>query len=121
VFRQWFDATLASEGALAAIDRGSKQVIGTSRFDHYDEIRSEIEIGWTMLARSHWGGAYNGEMKRLMLSYAFEFLRTVLLSVHSLNLRSQRAVEKLGAIRSDTEPDASGRGENCTFRLTAST
>lgn len=120
VFRRWFDATLASEGALAAIDRSDGHVIGTSRFDHYDPIRSEIEIGWTVLARSHWGGIYNAEMKRLMLKHAFQFVQTAVFTVHSLNLRSQRAVEKLGAVRIGTEPDADGRGQNYVFKLAAS-
>lgn len=120
VFRRWFNATLASEGALAVIDRRDNRVIGTSRFDHYDPVRNEIEIGWTVLARSHWGGVYNGEMKRLMLLYAFQFVETVMFTVHSLNLRSQRAVEKLGAVRVANGADASGRGENYVYRLEAS-
>jgi RimJ/RimL family protein N-acetyltransferase len=32
----------------------------------------EIEIGWTFLARRHWGGHINGEIKRLMLIHAFQ-------------------------------------------------
>jgi len=40
--------------------------------------RSEIEIGWTFLARSHWGGLYIREMKRLMLRHAFQFVDRVI-------------------------------------------
>jgi N-acetyltransferase len=112
IFRRVFDQTLASGGALAVIDRRDGRVIGTSRFDRYDPDRNQIEIGWTILARSHWGGAYNGEMKRLMLCHASKFVDNVVFRVHSLNLRSQRAVEKLGAIRVGSEVDAEGRGEN---------
>ena len=120
VFRYWFDETLASRGALAVVERSTGRVVGTSRFDRYDPSGSEIEIGWTLLARSHWGGAYNGEIKRLMLRHAFRTVDNVIFRVHSLNLRSQRAVEKLGAARVGTEPDAQGRGENYVFRLEAS-
>src|SRR5688572_12245051 len=62
VFRGFFGEAMASGGALAAIDRSDGRTIGSSRFHGYDEGRSEVEIGWTFLARSRWGGAYNGEM-----------------------------------------------------------
>jgi RimJ/RimL family protein N-acetyltransferase len=119
IFRRWFDDALASGGALAVIDRRDGRIIGTSRFDRYEPGRSEVEIGWTFLARSHWGGRYNAEVKRLMLRHAFCSVRTVVFRVHSLNLRSQRAVEKLGAVRVGTEIDPHGRGENHAFRLEA--
>ena len=118
VFRQWMADAMASHGALVAVDHDGR-IIGTSRFEHYDQAASEVEIGWTFLARSHWGGAYNGEMKRLMLAHAFAVVETVVFRVHSNNLRSQRAVEKLGAIRAATQIDPEGRGENVIFRLSA--
>jgi N-acetyltransferase len=54
-------------------------------------------IGYTFLARSHWGGAVNAEMKRLMLHHAFTDVKEIVFSVAERNLRSRRAVEKLGA------------------------
>jgi RimJ/RimL family protein N-acetyltransferase len=116
-FRRVFDQTLASKGALAIVDHRDGRVIGTSRFDRFDPDQSQIEIGWTFLARSHWGGDYNGEVKRLMLHHVAQFVDNVVFRVHSLNIRSQRAVEKLGAIRVGSEIDAEGRGENFIFRL----
>ena len=120
VFRQFFDEAMQSGGALIAIDRKTDQVIGSSRFHCYDLVRSEIEIGWTFLARSHWGGVYNGEMKRLMLSHAFKFVDNVLFFVGSTNLRSQRAVEKIGGVRAGTKIEPNGR-ENFIFRITRAT
>src|SRR5438132_48146 len=70
VFRQFFRDAIEGHGALVALDAVNGQVIGSSRFRH-DPERAEIEIGWTFLARSHWGGSYNGEMKRFMLGHAF--------------------------------------------------
>ena len=67
VFRELFRESLESGGALIAIDNRTGQVIGWSRYAACDQDRSEIEIGWSFLARSHWGGVYNGEMKQLML------------------------------------------------------
>jgi RimJ/RimL family protein N-acetyltransferase len=107
-FRDFFSDHLASGGALGACDRRTDSVIGTSRFHGYDAARSEVEIGWTFLARSHWGGAVNGEMKSLMLGHAFRFVQNVVFLVHPANIRSQRAVEKLGAVRAGERLDGSG-------------
>jgi len=108
VFRKFFEQGLACGGALLATDVATGQVIGTSRFDRYDESKSEIEIGWTFLARSHWGGAYNGEMKQLMLVHAFRFVARVVFVVGPDNLRSRRALEKIGATHSGWRPDDNG-------------
>ncbi|HEX5449563.1 MAG TPA: GNAT family N-acetyltransferase [Gaiellaceae bacterium] len=109
VFRAFFADHLASGGALAVLDRGDSRIIGTSRFHGFDNRRSEVEIGWSFLARSHWGGAYNGELKRLMLDHAFRFVRCVIFLIHPQNVRSQRAVEKLGAVRAGARLDGAGR------------
>ena len=66
VFVDFFREALESRGALIVIDRKNGQVIGSSRFYGYDPEKSEIEIGWTFLARSYWGGIYNRELKGLM-------------------------------------------------------
>lgn len=102
VFRRFFAGALASGGALVAIDRSSGRIVGSSRFHGYDPERREVEIGWTFLARSHWGGRCNAEMKRLMLDHAFRFVDTVLFLVGPENHRSRRAVEKIGGVLSGT-------------------
>jgi RimJ/RimL family protein N-acetyltransferase len=99
VFERFFREASASGGALIATDRPSGRVIGSSRFHRYDQEKSEIEIGWTFLARSHWGGMYNQDMKRLMLRHAFRFVERVVFLVGPDSVRSQRALEKLGAVR----------------------
>lgn len=108
VFRRFFRDMLASGGALAVLDAHERRLIGTSRYHGHDPEQREVEIGWTFLARSHWGGAYNGELKHLMLGHAFQHVDTVVLLVAPTNARSQRAVEKIGGVRSGTRPDASG-------------
>ena len=117
-FRSFFEESLASGGALVAIDINSQQIIGSSRFHGYDEGRSEVEIGWTFLARSYWGGRYNGEMKRLMLGHAFRFVRCVVFLVGVQNIRSQQAVERIGGLRVGTRPDAGGR-DSYVYQITA--
>ena len=115
-FQIFFAEALASGGALVAIHEKTRRVIGSSRFHGYDEEKSEVEIGWTFLARSHWGGKYNGEMKRLMLEHAFRFVRSVVFLVGPQNVRSQRAVEKIGGVRVGSRLDASGR-ESYVYRI----
>ena len=119
VFRRFFDEALESGGALIVLDRKDDRVIGSSRFHCYDLVRSEIEIGWTFLARSHWGGVYNGELKRLMLAHAFKFVDNVIFFVGSTNVRSQRAMEKIGGVRAGTKLDPNGR-ESFIYRITRS-
>jgi RimJ/RimL family protein N-acetyltransferase len=51
------------------------------------------------LARKYWGGRYNHEMKQLMLTHAFKFVENVAFYVGEKNFRSQRAMEKIGAVR----------------------
>ena len=118
-FHAFFSDALASGGALVAIDANTRRVIGSSRFHGYDRDRSEVEIGWTFLARSHWGGVYNGEMKHLMLQHAFRFVNCVVFLVGPQNLRSQRAVEKIGAVRAGSRRDGGGR-DSYVYRITAS-
>lgn len=99
VFRKYFAAALASGSAFTFIDKASGTIIGSSRFWGYDAEASEIEIGWTFLARHYWGGRYNAEIKALMLGYAFTIVDTVVFWIGAENVRSRRATEKLGAVR----------------------
>lgn len=115
-FRAFFRDALNSKGALAVIDNKEGHLIGSSRYHGYDEERDEIEIGWTFLARSHWGGTYNRELKRLMLQHAFKFVSTVIFLVGANNLRSQRAVEKIGGVLSGSRHDSSGL-ESLVYRI----
>lgn len=98
-FRVFFAEALASGGALVVLDRATGRIIGSSRYHGYDPERRVIEIGWSFLARAYWGGQYNSEMKRLMLEHAFKAVERVIFVIGPENRRSQRAVEKLGAVR----------------------
>ena len=109
VFVEFFREALESGGAMIVIDRRNGRVIGSSRFYGYDVEKSEIEIGWTFLARSYWGGIYNRELKALMLRHAFQFVSRVIFLVAPQNLRSQKVLEKIGAVRvGSTRRDAGG-------------
>ena len=103
VFREFFRVALETRSALVAIDRADGRIIGSSRYADYDAERRDIEIGWSFLARSHWGGHYNGDMKRLMLDHAFQFVDRVRFVIGPQNIRSQQAVQRIGAVLLGTE------------------
>lgn len=97
VFRDWFKAALESGGTMVAVDRASGAIIGTSRYNIADPAADRAEIGWSFLARSYWGGAWNREIKGALLAHAFKFVSTVYFRVGENNMRSRKAMEKLGA------------------------
>jgi RimJ/RimL family protein N-acetyltransferase len=117
-FRVFFREALASGGALIVTDAFTQKTIGSSRFHCYNAEKSEVEIGWTFLARSYWGGRYNAELKQLMLQHAFRFVNRVVFLVGPDNRRSQRALEKIGAVRAGSRPDAEGR-DSYLYEITA--
>jgi N-acetyltransferase len=118
VFKGFFREALESGGAFVVLDRKTGRIIGSSRYFGYNEARSEIEIGWTFLATSYWGGSYNREMKELMLRHAFRFVNTVVFLVGPQNLRSQRAVEKIGGVRAGVTRREPGGRESVIFEIT---
>ena len=99
VFQVFFKEALESGGAFVVTDKSSQQIIGSTRFYGYDPEKSEIEIGWTFLTRKYWGRSYNREMKALLLTHAFKFVENVVFFVGERNLRSQKAMEKIGATK----------------------
>ena len=99
VFELLFDDAMASGGAFAVIDKGTDKIIGSTRFHRVKESENAIEIGWTFLARKYWGGRYNRSMKQLMIDWALQFVDNILFYIDENNIRSQKAVEKIGGER----------------------
>ena len=96
VFQKFFIEALASKGAFIVRSFSTGNVIGSSRFYDYRPTKSEVVIGYTFLARSVWGGTYNAELKKLMLDHAFQFVENVIFHVDPKNIRSQKAMLKIG-------------------------
>jgi len=120
VFRRYFDGAIASGGAFAVVERASARVVGSSRYEHLDTAKSEVEIGWSFLERRLWGGEPNREMKALMLEHAFRFVARVYFVVGKDNVRSQRALRKIGArFVGPTGDDA--RDHRVVFEITRAT
>lgn len=87
--------------ALPFAIRLGEQLVGTTRFADFTPALPSVEIGWTWLDASQHGTGLNRAIKYLMLRHAFETWQMVRvqLKTASSNLRSQRAIEKLGALR----------------------
>lgn len=97
IFKEFFKSAIESKGAFLVKDNKNGNVIGSTRFYNYDKKNKSIAIGYTFLIRKYWGGAYNQAMKSLMLDHAFNFVGTVFFHIGANNIRSQKAIEKLGA------------------------
>jgi N-acetyltransferase len=94
---KFFEPAVACKSAYVVVDNASGALIGSSRYYEYDATKQEIAIGYTFLARSHWGGSANLEMKQLMLNHVFAAgIQRVWFHVGKNNMRSRRAMEKIG-------------------------
>ena len=97
VFQNFFDGAMQSGGAFKIIDNASGKVIGSTRFYNLDIENKSILIGYTFYGRDYWGSSYNPQVKKLMLDYAFQFLDKVYFHIGAQNIRSQKAIERIGA------------------------
>jgi N-acetyltransferase len=97
VFATFFEGALQSGGAFLVLKNETGEVIGSSRFYDFNAADSSILIGYTFLARNCWGTTYNRELKTLMLNHAFRFVERVYFHIGAQNIRSQKAIERLGA------------------------
>jgi RimJ/RimL family protein N-acetyltransferase len=82
------------------IDQASDQIIGSTRYANIDAIDRRVEIGWTWITSAFQRTAANTEAKMLLLSHAFETLRTnrVEFKTDALNERSRNAIRRIGAV-----------------------
>lgn len=98
VFEVYFKGAIDSGGAFLIKNAQSGEVIGCTRFYDFNETEKSVLIGYTFFSRSCWGRGINHAVKHLMLDYAFQFVDKVIFYVGANNIRSQKAMEKLGAV-----------------------
>ncbi len=99
VFQNFFDGAIESKGAFKIVDIVTGKTIGSTRFYDLDSNNKSVLIGYTFYGRNYWGTSYNPSVKKLMLDYAFQFVDIVYFHIGATNIRSQKAIEKLGAIK----------------------
>ena len=104
VFSVFFANGLANDlGCFVIRERLTQEVVGSTRYYGYNETDRCVRIGFTFLARKHWGTSANREIKDAMLERAFQLCESVLFDIGPENRRSITAVEKLGGVYSHTE------------------
>lgn len=99
VFQKYFNGAIESNGAFLILAKKDQSIIGCTRFYEYNEEDSSVAIGFTFINRAHWGNGYNSAIKKLMIDYAFQSVKNIYFHVGLTNYRSQKAVEKLGAVK----------------------
>ncbi|MCH7408589.1 GNAT family N-acetyltransferase [Belliella sp. DSM 111904] len=98
---QWMIPALKGERLqFLIIEKSTEKILGSSGFGNYSERDQRIEIGWTWIISSLHGTGLNDQIKRLMLSYAFEVLtvQRVEFKTDVLNIPARCALKNLGAI-----------------------
>ncbi|MFG3452586.1 GNAT family N-acetyltransferase [Stutzerimonas stutzeri] len=100
----WYRFALAEQRENRAVVftlRMADRIVGTTRFADFNPLLPAAELGWTWLDRAEHGSGLNTSIKHLLLRHAFEDWQLVRLQLKTAasNLRSQRAIEKLGAQR----------------------
>lgn len=112
VFQKFFEGAMESKGAFLIYDYLTNEIIGSTRFYGLDKEKNLISIGYTFFARSHWGGKYNAAAKLLMITHAFQFVNKVIFHIGAENIRSQKSIARLGAVKTGEE-EISYYGEDC--------
>lgn len=95
------NARSGNEIPFAIVDRASGRAVGSTRYLDIRRADRGLEIGWTWLGASARRTAVNTECKYLLLRHAFEALGAVRvqLKTDARNVRSQNAIERIGAKR----------------------
>lgn len=105
-FTKYFEHLMTGNIAYFIVDKVTGQPIGATSFYQYNEDQKSVAIGYTFLAKAYWGGVYNSSVKSLMLDHAFQFVDKVVFHVRDKNYRSQVALAKIGAVKTDSYPAA---------------
>lgn len=99
VFQIFFEGAMASKGAFLIVDKQTNSAIGSTRFYDLNETDKSVLIGYTFYKRDYWGSSFNSLVKKLMLDYAFQFVESIYFTIGAENIRSQKAIERLGAVK----------------------
>jgi RimJ/RimL family protein N-acetyltransferase len=99
VFAKFFEGALESGGAYLILEKSTAEVVGSSRFYDLNEHAETIAVGYTFIARKYWGKGINRRVKTLMLNHAFNFCEAVYFHIGAENIRSQKAIEAIGAVK----------------------
>ena len=105
-FRKYFDTAMEEKRSkksypFAYYNKQTQQYVGSTRFANIEFPHKKLEIGWTWIHPSLQGSGFNKHCKFLLLSFGFETLglNRIELKTSLLNLKSQGAMLKIGAVK----------------------
>jgi RimJ/RimL family protein N-acetyltransferase len=101
VFENFFEGAVKSKGAFVIFDSQTQKAIGSTRFYDLNYEKKEVIIGYTFLAKEYWGSHYNQAAKKLLINHAFQYVDYIIFHIGAQNIRSQKAIGKLGALKID--------------------
>jgi RimJ/RimL family protein N-acetyltransferase len=99
IFENFFKGAMESKGAFIVYEKETNKIAGSSRYYELNEEDSSVAVGYTFIAREFWGKGHNRALKTLMFNHAFQVVDKVILHIGATNFRSQKAIEKLGAVK----------------------
>jgi N-acetyltransferase len=97
-FKKFFNYGIKNKfGIYGIFDKSNNTIIGSTRYYSYSKKENYVKIGFTFLTPEHWGTNTNIQIKTLMLAYAFNYVENVYFDIGKNNIRSRKAIEKIGA------------------------
>ncbi len=96
VFKHFFDEAIIGNGAYKILFKPTGKIVGSTRFYGYNELEKSVSIGYTFLSTYYWGKGINHMIKVMMLDYIFQFVSRVYFHIGAENIRSQKAISRLG-------------------------
>ena len=84
-------------GFYGIYNKSNSTLIGSTRYYSYSKKNNSIKIGFTFLTPEYWGTDTNLQIKTLMLGYAFNYVENIYFDIGKNNIRSRKAIEKIGA------------------------
>jgi RimJ/RimL family protein N-acetyltransferase len=105
-FKNYVESTLKQKEdgicyPFLIIDKVANKVAGSTRYGYLNHASQKCEIGWTWYGKEFQGTGLNKACKYELLNFGFENIqfRRIQFSADLENVKSQRAIEKLGAFR----------------------
>ncbi|MDQ6531971.1 GNAT family protein [Flavobacterium sp. LHD-85] len=105
------------------IDKATNKVAGSTRYGYLNHASQKCEIGWTWYGKEFQGTGLNKACKYELLDFGFEQIqfRRIQFSADLENLRSQKAIEKLGAVKEgvfrNNYVDSEGKSKDVYFSI----
>lgn len=103
------------------IDKKNGKVAGSTRYGNINTTSCKCEIGWTWYGKEYQGTGLNKACKYELLKFGFENIgfKRIQFSADQENSRSQKAIEKLGALKEgvfrNNYVDSEGKSKNDVY------